>query len=36
MLTVDEAVVLKELEKAGRRVLDQTGYQPKIAWPVIN
>ncbi len=36
MLTIDEAAVLTELEKVGQRVLAQTGYQPKIAWPVIN
>jgi cytosine/adenosine deaminase-related metal-dependent hydrolase len=36
MLTIDEDSVLQELEKVGQRVLEQTGYQPKIAWPVIN
>ncbi|HEY3059345.1 MAG TPA: amidohydrolase [Chloroflexota bacterium] len=36
MLTIDQESVLKELETVGKRVLDQTGYQPKVAWPVIN
>jgi 5-methylthioadenosine/S-adenosylhomocysteine deaminase len=33
--TIDEDVVMRELEAAGRSILERTGYQPTIKWPVI-
>jgi len=35
-LTIDEERVMHDLERAGQRVLAQTGWQTPIAWPVIN
>ena len=35
MLTIDEEVVMRELEAAGKRVLERTGWTTPIAWPVI-
>jgi 5-methylthioadenosine/S-adenosylhomocysteine deaminase len=35
LLTIDEEHILHELENVGQRVLAQTGYEPRIAWPVI-
>jgi 5-methylthioadenosine/S-adenosylhomocysteine deaminase len=34
-LTIDEERVLHDLERAGQRVLAQTGWQTPIKWPVI-
>jgi 5-methylthioadenosine/S-adenosylhomocysteine deaminase len=34
-LTIDEERVLHDLERAGQRVLTQTGWQTQIKWPVI-
>jgi 5-methylthioadenosine/S-adenosylhomocysteine deaminase len=35
MLTIDEESVMRELESAGRNILERTGWQPRISWPVI-
>jgi cytosine/adenosine deaminase-related metal-dependent hydrolase len=35
ILTIDEDSVLRELESAGRSILQRTGWEPRIAWPVI-
>jgi hypothetical protein len=35
MTTIDEENVLREIERLGRSMLERTGYQPHIAWPVI-
>ena len=35
MVSIDEESVMHELEKVGRAILERTGYEPKIAWPVI-
>jgi 5-methylthioadenosine/S-adenosylhomocysteine deaminase len=35
ILTLDEESVLHELESAGRSILERTGWQPRISWPVI-
>jgi cytosine/adenosine deaminase-related metal-dependent hydrolase len=35
MLTIDEESVTREIEKAGQSLLERTGYQPRIRWPVI-
>lgn len=34
-LTVDVEAVFRDLERVGRRVLEATGWQTPIAWPVI-
>jgi cytosine/adenosine deaminase-related metal-dependent hydrolase len=33
--TIDEESVLRELEAAGRSILQRTGYAPVVAWPII-
>ncbi len=35
MQTIDEESIMLELEKVGRGMLERTGYQPTIRWPVI-
>jgi cytosine/adenosine deaminase-related metal-dependent hydrolase len=35
MTTIDEESVMREIEKLGRSMLERTGYQLQIAWPVI-
>jgi hypothetical protein len=35
MTTIDEESVMRELETVGRSVLERTGYEPRVAWPVI-
>jgi 5-methylthioadenosine/S-adenosylhomocysteine deaminase len=34
MTTIDEEAVMHEIEKVGQSILERTGWQPKIAWPV--
>ena len=35
MTTIDEESVMREIEALGQSMLERTGWQPKIAWPVI-
>jgi cytosine/adenosine deaminase-related metal-dependent hydrolase len=35
VLTIDEEHVMHEIEKAGQRVLKQTGWEVPSRWPVI-
>jgi cytosine/adenosine deaminase-related metal-dependent hydrolase len=35
MTTVDEEVVMRELERVGQSILERTGWQVPIKWPVI-
>lgn len=35
MTTIDEDAVMAEVEQAGRRILEGTGWTPPIKWPVV-
>jgi len=35
MTTIDEESVMREIESLGQSMLERTGWQPQIAWPVI-
>jgi hypothetical protein len=35
MTTIDEESVMREIEALGKSMLERTGWQPQIAWPVI-
>jgi 5-methylthioadenosine/S-adenosylhomocysteine deaminase len=35
MTTIDEESVMREIETLGKSMLERTGWQPQIAWPVI-